>query len=131
MKKIFNFLKWLFGYGTPNVKETQELVNTEAEQIKEIQKSVENIKVIHEEISTKLDKCVVESPITDSTKKNRLTTKELRKYFKANGFFDTNGMSFKERQFYARKINYMRYKFAMKIIFDQKTKTYKYFKNGL
>ena len=54
MKRIFNFFKWLFGYEVP---ETKELVKKEAGQIKKMQESVKNIKVIHEEISEKIDSC--------------------------------------------------------------------------
>jgi hypothetical protein len=48
-----------------------------------------------------------------------------------NGVLETNEMSRKERQYYAKKVHALRYKKGMKIAFDKLSKTYKYFKNGL
>jgi hypothetical protein len=131
MKRIVRFINWLFGLGTPNTEKIQELVNKEASEIQEIQKSVSEIKVIHEEISNKLQKCSAPKTKKELVLNPRLSTAQLRLYLMNNGVLETNEMSRKERQYYAKKVYILRYKKNMKIAFDKLSKTYKYFKNGL
>jgi hypothetical protein len=131
MKRIVRFINWLFGLGTPNTEKIQELVNKEASEIQEIQKSVSEIKVIHEEISNKLQKCSAPKTKKELVLNPRLSTAQLRLYLMNNGVLETNEMSRKERQYYAKKVHALRYKKGMKIAFDKLSKTYKYFKNGL
>ena len=131
MKRIVRFINWLFGLGTPNTEKIQELVNKEASEIQEIQKSVNEIKVIHEEISNKLQKCSAPKTKKELVLNPRLSTAQLRLYLMNNGVLETNEMSRKERQYYAKKVYILRYKKNMKIAFDKLSKTYKYFKNGL
>jgi hypothetical protein len=131
MKIIVRFINWLFGLGTPNTEKIQELVNKEASEIQEIQKSVNEIKVIHEEISNKLQKCSAPKTKKELVLNPRLSTAQLRLYLMNNGVLETNEMSRKERQYYAKKVYTLRYKKNMKIAFDKLSKTYKYFKNGL
>lgn len=131
MKRIVRFINWLFRLGTPNTEKIQELVNKEASEIQEIQKSVNEIKVIHEEISNKLEKCAVAKTKKELVLNPRLSTAQLRLYLMNNGVLETNEMSRKERQYYAKKVYTLRYKKNMKIAFDKLSKTYKYFKNGL
>jgi len=131
MKRIVRFINWLFGLGTPNTEKIQELVNKEASEIQEIQKSVSEIKVIHEEISNKLQKCSAPKTKKELVLNPRLSTAQLRLYLMNNGVLETNEMSRKERQYYAKKVYTLRYKKNMKIAFDKLSKTYKYFKNGL
>jgi hypothetical protein len=131
MKIIVRFINWLFGLGTPNTEKIQELVNKEASEIQEIQKSVNEIKVIHEEISNKLQKCSAPKTKKELVLNPRLSTAQLRLYLMNNGVLETNEMSRKERQYYAKKVYILRYKKNMKIAFDKLSKTYKYFKNGL
>lgn len=130
MKIFFKIIGWLFGYKTPNVEKTSELLKEELSEIAEIENSVKEIKVIHEEISSKLDSC---SP---AQKKElvinpRLSTSQLRLYMMNNGVLEIGEMSRKEKQFYAKKIYFLRYKRGMKIVFDKTKNAYKYFKNGL
>lgn len=131
MKRIFRFIKWLFGYGTPDLEKTSELVKQEANQINDMQKSVSEIKVIHEEISVKLDDCIYSSQKKALVINPRLSSSQLRLYLMNNGVLETKEMSRKERQFYAKKIYFLRYKRGMKIVYDKANKMYKYFKNGL
>lgn len=131
MKRINRFIKWLFGYGTPDLKKTSELLNEEANQIVYMQKSVSEIKVIHEEISAKLDKCSCSSGNKKLVINPKLNVNELRLYLMNNGVLETSGMTRSERQFYAKKIYFLRYKKGMKIAYDKVKRTYKYFKNGL
>ena len=96
-----------------------------------MQKSVGEIKVIHEEISSKLEMCSVPDNKKELVFNPRLTTNQLRLYMMNNGVLETKEMSVKEKQFYAKKIYFLRYKRGMKIVFDKISKTYKYVKNGL
>lgn len=130
MKRIFNFFKWLFGYGTPDVKKTEELVKQESKQIAEMQKSVAEIKVIHEKVVSRLEFCNPETPKKDLVINPKLNSSELRRYFVANGFLETKGMSRKEKQYYAKKVYFLKNKIGMKIFFDKTDKSYKYFING-
>jgi hypothetical protein len=127
MKKIVNFFKWLFGYNKPNFKKTENLLNQEEKQIKELQKSVNQIKVIHEEISNKL----IDAQNLENKKKlvinPRISTSQLRRLLIKNDVFETKDMSRKERQFYAKKIHFLRNKVGMNIVFDKSNKSYKYF----
>ena len=130
MKAIFKFFRWLFGYGKPDFEKTNQLVNEEVSEIAEIENSVKEIRVIYEEITSKLDSC---SP---AQKKElvinpRLSTSQLRLYMINNGVLEIGEMSRKEKQFYAKKIYFLRYKRGMKIVFDKTKNAYKYFKNGL
>jgi hypothetical protein len=122
MKKIIAFLKWLFGYGTPNIEETSELVSKEVEQLKNIEKSVKEMKVIHDVISEKIEK---------SSKTKRLTRAEIRDFFVNEKQISVKGLSRKEKQYIARKIFDLKTKKNMKIVFDKTTKSYKYYPNGL
>jgi hypothetical protein len=131
MKRILEFIKRLFGYGVPNIDLTQELLKQEATQIENMQKSVEEIKVIHEEISTKIKTCTIASEKKQLVLNPRLTTAQLRLYLMNNGVLEVSEMSRKEKQFYAKKIYFLRYKRGMKIVYDKAKKVYKYFKNGL
>jgi hypothetical protein len=131
MKRIFNFFKWLFGYGTPDFKKTEELVKQESKQIAEMQKSVAEIKVIHEKVVSRLEFCNPETPKKDLVINPRMTSTQLRHYLINNGVLEVSEMSRKEKQFYAKKVYFLRYKRGMKISFDKSTKTYKYYKNGL
>jgi hypothetical protein len=131
MKRIFIFIKSLFGYGVPNIDQTQKLLKEEATRIEQMQKSVNEIKVIHEEISNKLQKCSAPKTKKELVLNPRLSTAQLRLYLMNNGVLETNEMSRKERQYYAKKVYTLRYKKNMKIAFDKLSKTYKYFKNGL
>jgi hypothetical protein len=131
MKRIFIFIKSLFGYGVPNIDQTQKLLKEEATRIEQMQKSVNEIKVIHEEISNKLQKCSAPKTKKELVLNPRLSTAQLRLYLMNNGVLETNEMSRKERQYYAKKVYILRYKKNMKIAFDKLSKTYKYFKNGL
>lgn len=130
MKIFFKIIGWFFGYKTPNVEKTSELLKEELSEIAEIENSVKEIKVIHEEITSKLDSC-------SSTQKKdlvinpRLSTSQLRLYMINNGVLEIGEMSRKEKQFYAKKIYFLRYKRGMKIVFDKTKNAYKYFKNGL
>jgi hypothetical protein len=122
MKSIIKFLKWLFGYGTPKIEETTELVGKEVEQLKNIEESVKEMKVIHEVISEKLD-------VTLNPK--RLTKSEIVTLFFEGEELKTQGLSRKDRQYYARKVFTLKEKRNMKIVFNKKTKSYKYYANGL
>jgi hypothetical protein len=129
MKRIFNFFKWLFGYGTPDVKKTEELVKQESKQIAEMQKSVQQIKVIHEEISTKLDSCIPKKEVEES--KPRLKPNEIKKLLLSGKELSTVGLPRKDKQYYARKVFALKNKKNMKIVFSKLTKCYKYYPNGL
>jgi len=131
MKRIFRFINWLFGTRTPDIEKTEQLLKQEAEQISEVQKSVNEIKVIHEEISNKLESCIPPPRPKKLVIDPRLSSVQLRLYLMNNGVLETKEMSRKEKQYYAKKIYFLRYKRGMKIAFDKITKTYKYFKNGL
>ncbi len=130
MKRIFNFFKWLFGYGTPDFKKTEELVKQESKQIAEMQKSVAEIKVIHEKVVSRLEFCNPETPKKELVINPRLSSGQLRVYLVNKGVLETKEMSRKEKQFYAKKIHFLKNKIGMKIIFDKTTKSYKYFING-
>lgn len=134
MKRIFNFFKWLFGYGVPDTKKTQELVNQEASQIKEMQESVKTIKVIHEEITAKLDSCTPKKePIVKKQEevKPRMKPSEIKKLLLSGKELSTVGLPRKDKQYYARKIFALKTKKNMKIVFSKLTKCYKYYPNGL
>lgn len=131
MKKIKRFIYWVLGINKPNLEQTEKLLNEEVSEIKEIQKSVNEIKVIHEEISTKLEACSVPKNKKPLVLNPRLSSNQLRLYLMNNGVLETKEMSRKERQFYAKKIHFLRYNRGMKIVFERITKTYKYYKNGL
>ncbi len=106
MKEICSFFKKLFGC-----------------KLQKKEQSINNINVIHEEVTGKQKKELVINP--------RLTTSMLRHYLINNGILDVNEMSRKEKQFYAKKIYFLRYKRGMNISFDKSTKTYKYSKYGV
>lgn len=129
MKRIFNFFKWLFGYGLPDTKKTQELVNQEASQIKEMQESVKSIKVIHEEISAKLDSCTPKKEKEEP--QPRLKASEIKKLLLSGKELSTVGLPRKDKQYYAKKIFVLKTKKNMKIVFSKLTKCYKYYPNGL
>jgi hypothetical protein len=129
MKRIFNFFKWLFGYGTPDVKKTEELVKQESKQIAEMQKSVQQIKVIHEEISTKLDSCIPKKEVEEP--KPRLKPNEIKKLLLSGKELSTVGLPRKDKQYYAKKVFVLKTKKNMKIVFSKLTKCYKYYPNGL
>lgn len=127
MKKIFNFFKSLFGYGIPDTKKIEELVKEEASQIKEMQESVKSIKVIHDVISEKLDSCTPKK----EEPKPRMKAGEIRKLLVSGKELCTDGMTRKEKQYYARKVFTLKTKKNMKIVFSKLTKCYKYYPNGL
>jgi hypothetical protein len=129
MKRIFNFFKWLFGYGVPDTQKTQELVEQEVVRIEEMQKSVQQIKVIHEEISTKLDACITKKEKVESTP--RLKPNEIKKLLLSGKELSTVGLPRKDKQYYARKVFALKTKKNMKIVFSKLTKCYKYYPNGL
>ena len=129
MKRIFNFFKWLFGYEVPDTKKTEELVKQEASQIKEMQESVKTIKVIHEEISAKLNSCTPKKEKEEP--KPRMKAGEIRKLLVSGKELCTDGMTRKEKQYYARKVFTLKTKKNMKIVFSKLTKCYKYYPNGL
>jgi len=129
MKRIFNFFKWLFGYGVPDTQKTQELVEQEVVRIEEMQKSVQQIKVIHEEISTKLDECITKKEKVESTP--RLKGSEIKKLLLSGKELSTVGLPRKDKQYYARKVFALKTKKNMKIVFSKLTKCYKYYPNGL
>lgn len=129
MKRIFRFIKWLFCKETPNVEQTQVTIQDEVKQLQSIENSVKEIKVIHEEISNKLEVCTKRpKPLVIDP---RLTISELKKWLVANGTLETKEMSRKERQYYAKKVFMLKNKKNMKIVFDKKAKSYKYYPNGL
>jgi hypothetical protein len=127
MKRIFNFFKWLFGYGIPDTKKTEELVKQESSQIQKMQKSVSEIKTIHEEISTKLDTFIPKK----EEPKPRMKVGEIRKLLVSGKELCTDGMTRKEKQYYAKKVFTLKTKKNMKIVFSKLTKCYKYYPNGL
>jgi hypothetical protein len=129
MKRIFNFFKWLFGYETPDIKKTEELVKQESKQIEEMQKSVQQIKVIHEEISTKLDSCISKKEVEEP--KPRLKPNEIKKLLLSGKELSTVGLPRKDKQYYAKKVFVLKTKKNMKIVFSKLTKCYKYYPNGL
>jgi hypothetical protein len=129
MKKIFRFINWLFGNRKPIIEKTEELVRKEISEIQEIKKSVKDIRVIHEEISVKVTKCTEPNVKKELVLNPRLTTNQLKHYFKNNGVLEIGKMSRKEKQFYAKKIYFLRYRRGMNIIFDKKNKAYKIDKN--
>jgi hypothetical protein len=129
MKRIFNFFKWLFGYEVPDTQKTQELVEQEVVRIEEMQKSVQQIKVIHEEISTKLDSCIPKKEKAESTP--RLKGSEIKKLLLSGKELSTVGLPRKDKQYYARKVFALKTKKNMKIVFSKLTKCYKYYPNGL
>jgi hypothetical protein len=131
MKRIFRFINWLFGKTKPNVEQTQVTIQDEVKQLQSIENSVKEIKVIHEEISNKLESCIPPPRPKKLVIDPRLSSVQLRLYLMNNGVLETKEMSRKEKQYYAKKIYFLRYKRGMKIAFDKLTKTYKYFKNGL
>jgi hypothetical protein len=127
MKRIFNFFKWLFGYGIPDTKKTEEIVKQESSQIQKMQKSVSEIKTIHEEISTKLDTFIPKK----EEPKPRMKVGEIRKLLVSGKELCTDGMTRKEKQYYAKKVFVLKTKKNMKIVFSKLTKCYKYYPNGL
>jgi hypothetical protein len=129
MKRIFNFFKWLFGYEVPDTQKTQELVEQEVVRIEEMQKSVQQIKVIHEEISTKLDSCIPKKEKAELTP--RLKGSEIKKLLLSGKELSTVGLPRKDKQYYARKVFALKTKKNMKIVFSKLTKCYKYYPNGL
>lgn len=129
MKRIFRFINWLFGKEIPNVEQTEALIQDEVKQLQSIEDSVKEIKVIHEEISNKLEVCTKRpKPLVIDPK---LTSAELKRWLTANGVLEIKEMSRKERQYYAKKIFILKTKKNMKIVFDKKSKSYKYYPNGL
>lgn len=130
MRKIYGFFKWLFGYKMLNPRETQDLIEQEVDEIKEMNQSVREIKVIHEEISNKLDSCINQVKKKELVINPRLSSGQLRVYLANKGVLETKEMSRKEKQYYAKKVYFLKNKIGMKIIFDKTTKSYKYFING-
>lgn len=134
MKRIFNFFKWLFGYGVPDAKKTQELVNQEATQIKEMQDSVKTIKVIHEQITAKLESSSAKKdPIVkkEFEQKPRLKAREIKSLLLSGKELSTVGLPRKDKQYYARIVFALKTRKNMKIVFSKLTKCYKYYPNGL
>lgn len=131
MRRLKRFIDWILGINQPNLEQTEKLIQKEQTEIKEIQKSVNEIKVIHEEISSKLESCSKPPQKKELVLNPKLSTNQVRLYLMNNGVLETKEMSRKEKQFYAKKIYFLRYKSGMKIVFDKITKTYKYYKNGL
>ena len=129
MKRIFRFINWLFGKEIPNVEQTEALIQDEVKQLQSIEDSVKEIKVIHEEISNKLEVCTKRpKPLVIEP---RLTSSQIKHLFFSGKELLTEGMSRKEKQYYAKKVFMFKKKRNMKIVFDKKAKSYKYYPNGL
>jgi hypothetical protein len=126
MKRLKMIFYWLFGIKKTNLEQIQKLTEKEEAEIKDIQKSVAEIKVISEEISSKLQKCSTATPKKELVINPRLSTSEVRRFLIKNDVLQTKNMSRKERQFYAKKIHFLRRKVGMKIVFDKTNKSYKY-----
>jgi hypothetical protein len=126
MKRLKMIFYWLFGIKKTNLEQIQKLTEKEEAEIKDIQKSVAEIKVISEEISSKLQKCSTATPKKELVINPRLSTSEVRRFLIKNDVLETKNMSRKERQFYAKKIHFLRRKVGMKIVFDKTNKSYKY-----
>ena len=126
MKRLKMIFYWLFGIKKTNLEEIQKLTEKEEAEIKDIQKSVAEIKVISEEISSKLQKCSTATPKKELVINTRLSTSEVRRFLIKNDVLETKNMSRKERQFYAKKIHFLKHKIGMNIIFDKTNKSYKY-----
>jgi len=126
MKRLKMIFYWLLGIKKTNLEQIQKLTEKEEAEIKDIQKSVAEIKVISEEISSKLQKCSTATPKKELVINPRLSTSEVRRFLIKNDVLQTKNMSRKERQFYAKKIHFLRRKVGMKIVFDKTNKSYKY-----
>ena len=126
MKRLKMIFYWLLGIKKTNLEQIQKLTEKEEAEIKDIQKSVAEIKVISEEISSKLQKCSTATPKKELVINPRLSTSEVRRFLIKNDVLETKNMSRKERQFYAKKIHFLRRKVGMKIVFDKTNKSYKY-----
>jgi len=61
----------------------------------------------------------------------RLTSSQIKHLFFSGKELLTEGMSRKEKQYYAKKVFMFKKKRNMKIVFDKKAKSYKYYPNGL
>lgn len=121
MKRILFFFKRLFGYSNPTIN-ISELVKKEAEQIEEMNTSINEIKVIHEEITTTLE---------NSIKPKRLTKSQIIHLFFSGKELHAEGLTRNEKQYYAKKIFLLKKKRSMKIAYNKTTKSYKYYPNGL
>jgi hypothetical protein len=126
MKRLKMIFYWLLGIKKTNLEQIEKLTEKEEAEIKDIQKSVAEIKVISEEISSKLQKCSTATPKKELVINPRLSTSEVRRFLIKNDVLETKNMSRKERQFYAKKIHFLRRKVGMKIVFDKTNKSYKY-----
>jgi SNF family Na+-dependent transporter len=93
-----------------------------------------DIKVIHEEISEKIDSCnPKKEPIVKKQEeiKPRMKASEIKKLLLSGKELSTVGLPRKDKQYYARKIFTLKTKKNMKIVFSKLTKCYKYYPNGL
>ena len=130
MKKIYKFISWLFGYGKPIVENTEKLIKEELHELKKMKKSLDEINVIYQEVSTKIKYYDVDKFKNDLVINPRLTTNELKVFLNNYGVLETDKMSRKEKQFYAKKIHTLRHKWGMNIVFNKKNKFYKSKNNG-
>ena len=133
IEKILNFFRRIF-FNKNDFKETEDLLQDEIKRIGDIEKSLNEIKVIHEEISGVVYSCTKihdnnnMSIIGDGFKdyfNKRLNTLEIVQLLQSNSQLYIAGMPRKERQFYSKKIQRLRAKKGMKIIFDKNNKSYK------
>jgi phosphatidate phosphatase PAH1 len=121
MKKLLNFFKSLFGCKKPKQNEFYQTLLSEIQQVESLNESVKEIQVIHENLCDRIDKTVKKYQLVINP---RLTTSQLKKLFLEKGELSIEGMQRKERQFYAKKIFFLRTRKKYKIFYNIKSQKY-------
>lgn len=128
MKKLLNFFKSLFGCEKSKKNEFDNSIDNlipllinEIKEVESLNQSVKEIQVIHENLCDRIDKTVKKHQLLINP---RLTTSQLKKLFLEKGELSIEGMQRKERQFYAKKIFFLRTRKKIKIFYNVKSQKY-------
>lgn len=121
MKKLLNFFKSLFGCKKSKQNEFYQTLLTDVQEVESLNQSIKEIQVIHENLCDRIDKTVKKNQLVISP---RLTTSQLKKLFLEKGELSIEGMQRKERQFYAKKIYFLRTRKKIKIFYNIKSQKY-------
>lgn len=121
MKKLLNFFKSLFGCKKPKKNEFYQTLLTDVQEVESLNQSVKEIQVIHENLCDRIDNSVKKHQLVINP---RLTTSQLKKLFLEKGELSIEGMQRKERQFYAKKIFFLRTRKKIKIFYNIKSQKY-------